>query len=42
MISYLGSRKNQPHWMPDDQWADIVRINAEILPTYAKAKQEAD
>lgn len=42
MISYLGSRKNQPHWMPDDQWAGIVRTNTEVLPTYAKAKQEAD
>lgn len=28
--------------MPDDQWAGIVRTNTEILPTYAKAKQEAD
>lgn len=42
MISYLGSRKTQPHWMPDDQWAGIVRTNTEVLPTYAKAKQEAD
>jgi hypothetical protein len=42
MISYLGSRKNQPKWMPDDQWAGIVKMNTEILPTYAKAKQEAD
>jgi hypothetical protein len=28
--------------MPDDQWAGIVRTNTEVLPTYAKAKQEAD
>lgn len=42
MVSYLGSRKNQPTWIPDDQWAGIVRTNTEILPTYAKAKQEAD
>ncbi|KAJ5739293.1 hypothetical protein N7533_012077 [Penicillium manginii] len=42
MVSYLGSRKKQPHWIPDDQWAGIVRTNTEILPTYAKAKQEAD
>ncbi|KAJ6108508.1 hypothetical protein N7523_009831 [Penicillium sp. IBT 18751x] len=42
MVSYLGSRKKQPHWMPDDAWADIVRTNTEVLPTYAKAKQEAD
>ncbi|KAJ5320150.1 hypothetical protein PENANT_c025G01777 [Penicillium antarcticum] len=42
MVSYLGSRRNQPTWMPDDQWAGLVRMNNEILPTYAKAKLEAD
>ncbi|KAJ5194125.1 Glycoside hydrolase family 28 [Penicillium cf. griseofulvum] len=42
MVSYLGSRRKQPSWMPDDQWAGIVQTNTEILPTYAKAKQEAD
>jgi hypothetical protein len=28
--------------MPDDAWAGIVRTNTEVLPTYAKAKLEAD
>ncbi|KAJ5787734.1 hypothetical protein N7457_002724 [Penicillium paradoxum] len=42
MVSYLGSRKKQPSWMPDDQWAGVVKTNTEILPTYAQAKQEAD
>jgi hypothetical protein len=42
MVSYLGSRRNQPHWMPDDAWASLVHVNAEVLPTYAKAKIEAD
>jgi hypothetical protein len=42
MVSYLGSRRNQPTWMPDDQWAGIVKMNTEVLPTYAKAKLEAD
>ncbi|KAJ5112427.1 hypothetical protein N7532_000472 [Penicillium argentinense] len=42
MISYLGSRKKQPHWITDEQWQGIIRLNTEILPTYAKAKQEAD
>lgn len=42
MVSYLGSRKNQPSWIPDDQWAGIVKTNTEILPAYAQAKQEAD
>jgi nucleoside-diphosphate-sugar epimerase len=42
MVSYIGSRQKQPHWMPDDAWAGIVRTNTEVLPTYAKAKLEAD
>lgn len=42
MVSYLGSRRKQPSWMPDDQWAGIVKTNTEVLPTYAQAKQEAD
>lgn len=42
MVSYLGSRQKQPTWMPDDQWAGVVKTNTEVLPTYAKAKQEAD
>ncbi|KAJ5215845.1 uncharacterized protein N7498_002252 [Penicillium cinerascens] len=42
MVSYIGSRKKQPRWMPDDQWAGIMHTNTEALPTYAKAKQEAD
>jgi hypothetical protein len=42
MVSYLGSRRKQPSWMPDDQWAGIVKMNTEVLPTYAQAKQEAD
>ncbi|CAG8008932.1 unnamed protein product [Penicillium olsonii] len=42
MVSYLGSRKKQPTWMPDSEWAGIVKTNTEVLPTYAKAKQEAD
>jgi hypothetical protein len=42
MVSYIGSRQNQPRWMPDDAWAGLVRTNTEVLPTYAKAKLEAD
>ncbi|KAJ5105580.1 hypothetical protein NUU61_002927 [Penicillium alfredii] len=42
MVSYMGSRRTQPSWMPDDQWAGLVRTNTEVLPTYAKAKLEAD
>lgn len=28
--------------MPDDEWAGVVKVNTEVLPTYAQAKQEAD
>lgn len=42
MVSYLGSRRTQPTWMPDSEWAGVVKTNTEILPTYAKAKMEAD
>lgn len=42
MVSYLGSRKTQPSWMPDSEWEGVVKTNTEVLPTYAKAKQEAD
>lgn len=42
MVSYLGSRRKQPSWMPDDEWAGVVKVNTEVLPTYAQAKQEAD
>ncbi|CAG8157249.1 unnamed protein product [Penicillium salamii] len=42
MVSYLGSRQKQPTWMPDSEWAGVVKTNTEILPTYAKAKMEAD
>ncbi|KAI3109411.1 hypothetical protein CBS147333_5733 [Penicillium roqueforti] len=42
LVSYLGSRRKQPSWMPDDQWAGIVKVQTEVLPTYAKAKLEAD
>lgn len=42
MISYLGSRVKKPAWFPDEDWADTMRVNTEVLPTYAKAKLEAD
>ncbi|KAJ5963757.1 uncharacterized protein N7479_003633 [Penicillium vulpinum] len=42
MVSYLGSRRNQPSWMPSEEWAGMVKTNTEVLPTYAKAKLEAD
>lgn len=42
MISWIGSRRNQPSWMPDDAWAGIMLGKTERLPTYAAAKLEAD
>ncbi|KAJ6032161.1 hypothetical protein N7540_002893 [Penicillium herquei] len=42
MVSWIGSRRNQPSWMPDDAWAGIMVNKTERLPTYAAAKLEAD
>ncbi|KAJ5172579.1 hypothetical protein N7492_005172 [Penicillium capsulatum] len=42
MISWIGSRQNQPSWMGDEAWAGIVHGKTTVLPTYAKAKLEAD
>lgn len=42
MVSYLGSRRNKPIWMSDDDWAALMHVNTEALPTYVKAKLEAD
>lgn len=42
MISYLGSRSKKPAWISDEDWAGIVQVNTEKLPTYAKAKIDAD
>lgn len=42
LISHLGSRRNQPPWMSDEEWARLQHINADVLPTYARAKLEAD
>lgn len=42
LISHLGSRRNKPSWMSDEDWAHIVHLDTQVLPTYAKAKLEAD
>ena len=42
MVSWIGSRRIQPTWMPDDAWAGIMIGKTEKLPTYAAAKLEAD
>merc|ERR1712187_1042542 len=42
MVSYLGCRRNKPIWMSDDDWAALMHVKTEALPTYVKAKLEAD
>ncbi|KAL1861931.1 hypothetical protein Plec18170_000755 [Paecilomyces lecythidis] len=42
LISHVGSRRKQPSWWSDEDWAHIVHLDTEVLPTYARAKLEAD
>lgn len=42
LISHLGSRRNKARWMSDEDWAHIVHLDTQALPTYARAKLEAD
>lgn len=42
LISHLGSRRNKPPWMTDEDWRHLQHVNNDLLPTYAKAKLEAD
>ncbi|KAI9925002.1 hypothetical protein ASPWEDRAFT_176268 [Aspergillus wentii DTO 134E9] len=42
LVSHIGSRRHQPPWMSDDDWARPLHVNTNVLPVYAKAKLEAD
>jgi hypothetical protein len=42
LVSYNGSRRSRAPWMSDEDWQGIVHVNEKVLPTYAKAKIEAD
>ena len=42
MVSYNGSRRNQPPWWSDDQWASAQKVNSETLKDYYAAKLDAD
>lgn len=42
LVSYLASRRNRAPWWDDEDWASAQKVNNEILPTYYKAKVEAD
>jgi hypothetical protein len=41
-VSYNSSRRKQPSWWNDEQWASAQKVNTEVLPTYFKAKVLAD
>lgn len=42
MVSYLSSRRTQPGWWDDDNWAAAQHVNTAVLPTYYQAKVAAD
>lgn len=42
MVSYLASRRAKPSWWDDEAWANALKVNNEILPTYYQAKIAAD
>lgn len=42
MVSYNGSRRNQPPWWNAEQWASAQKINSETLKHYYAAKLDAD
>lgn len=42
MVSYLASRRAKPTWWDDESWANALKVNNEILPTYYQAKIAAD
>ncbi|KAL2815367.1 hypothetical protein BJX63DRAFT_166777 [Aspergillus granulosus] len=42
LVSWLGSRRTQPSWFSEDDWAASQNVFHNVLPTYAKAKLEAD
>lgn len=42
LVSWIGSRRKQPTWLSDDEWAGLQNVFYNVLPAYAKAKLEAD
>ncbi|KAL4927631.1 uncharacterized protein BDV17DRAFT_292370 [Aspergillus undulatus] len=42
LVSWIGSRRNRPSWFTDADWAHSRNTFDNVLPTYAKAKLEAD
>ncbi|RAK71217.1 uncharacterized protein BO72DRAFT_392558 [Aspergillus fijiensis CBS 313.89] len=42
LVSWIGSRRNPPSWLSNDDWAGLQNVFHNVLPAYAKAKLEAD
>jgi len=42
MVSYLASRRKQPAWWSDAEWAAAEDVNNRVLPRYYQAKIAAD
>ncbi|KAL4794795.1 hypothetical protein BDV19DRAFT_389933 [Aspergillus venezuelensis] len=42
LVSWIGSRRTKPSWFTEQDWAHSRNTFDNILPTYAKAKLEAD
>ena len=42
MVSYIGSRRNRPHWFSSEEWASTQKTNNGALSNYFVAKVEAD
>ncbi|KAL4944778.1 hypothetical protein BDV06DRAFT_209999 [Aspergillus oleicola] len=42
LVSWIGSRRTKPSWFTDADWAHSRNTFDNVLPTYAKAKLEAD
>ncbi|KAL3435870.1 hypothetical protein BDV09DRAFT_184663 [Aspergillus tetrazonus] len=42
LVSWIGSRRTKPSWFTDADWSHSRNVFDNVLPTYAKAKLEAD
>ncbi|KAL4910431.1 hypothetical protein BDW74DRAFT_145047 [Aspergillus multicolor] len=42
LVSWIGSRRTKPSWFTDADWSHSRNTFDNVLPTYAKAKLEAD
>jgi nucleoside-diphosphate-sugar epimerase len=42
LVSALSIRRRKAPWWTDEEWAQVQKVNTEIMPAYYKAKLEAD